>query len=118
MTMAATTIATVSPVEPVNRRPVAALSRMYAAQHAGRDECENDADRGDVPAAAGEQHHPAGGEHHPAKINEAARRGDGDAERSEELDGHGDAERYASKRLVDREVHGGERQAEHGGHTE
>src|SRR6185437_12605013 len=67
-----------------------------------------------VPAL-GQQHHPGRGEHDKADVTQMPGPGHRHGQRPEELDGDGDPERDTGERLVDREVHDPQGDAERDG---
>ena len=91
------------PSMPANRSPTCWVSRMYAAQPSAAMRGEQHADGVDLARPRlGQQQHPDEREHRPDEVAPVATAGDGHAERAEELDGHGCAERDALDRREER----------------
>ena len=112
----ATTLATVSPSRPGQRRPVDALSRMYAVHDAAASSAN--ATPAAFRSARSMPSRPTPTAASPTQTRSRGRRlpATASAERPEELDGHRDPQRDPGERLVDRPVHRPEDDAERDRH--
>jgi hypothetical protein len=101
---------------PLERPADARIDQDVGAPQAAGQQGERDAEPVEVVhAALGQGEDPRRGERHPEQIERAARAGDGDHQRADELEGHRDPQRNAVDRRVEREVHAGQHEPEQSG---
>ena len=109
----ATSIASASPPPPGKAWPTRAASRMYAAQNAPaiRASATPSPSRS-APPKSDSSRIPAAASATQTQVERPARAEHGHAQRADELERHGHAERDAVERRVEREVHPRQRRAE------
>ena len=112
----ATTMARARPSSCEKAAPVRFDRMMYAAQQAparaaSPSPMRSSSAKGTL-RASGDEDDAGGGTQHREEVQGPTGQDDGEHERAEELDGHGDPDREAAERGVERRVHGPEGQTE------